>query len=325
MRGGAALPALTDIRGRRILVTGANGFLGSHLCRRLGLEGAEVHGVSRSVSARAEGIRWWREDLGDVVATRTLLRAVKPEIVFHLASHGVGAPGLEVVLPTVHSDFLTTINVLTTATELGVARLVLAASLEEPSPGTAESIPASPYAAAKWASTGYAQMFHMLYGTPIVIVRPFMTYGPGQRPYKIVPHVVLTLLRGNAPRLSSGRRPVDWVYVDDVIDGCLRAAQAPDVGGQIIDLGSGSLVPIRDVVTCIARLLESRVEPAFGALSDRPHERVRAADITVARRLLGWTAATTLENGLDQTIAWYRQHLDEFEISEPPLPERAAS
>jgi hypothetical protein len=109
-------------------------------------------------------------------------------------------------------------NVLVAATEGGVRRLLLAGSLEEPDPHESWPVPASPYAAAKLGAGAVARMCHALYGTPVVWLRLFMVYGPAQPDVrKLIPHVTLSLLRGEAPRLSNGKRLVDWIYVDDVV------------------------------------------------------------------------------------------------------------
>ena len=296
--------------GQKVLVTGATGFLGSHLCRRLSTSAAEVHAIARNPRPGGDaGPRWWQGDLTDAATVERFLTAIKPDVIFHLASHGVGAPDLDHVLPTLQGDLVTTVNVLAVATRLGFGRLVLAASLEEPCPVPGDVSPASPYAAAKWASNVYSRMFYHLYQAPIVAVRPFMTYGPGQRAHKLIPYVALALLQGKAPKLSSGTRPVDWIYVDDVIDGLLTAAQAPGVEGCTIDLGSGVLVPIRDVVAQLVRLVGVRVQPLFGALNDRPSEQVRVADTVDAYIRLGWKPVTSLTDGLARTVEWYRQQL----------------
>ena len=93
----------------------------------------------------------------------------------------------------------------------------------------APQTPHSPYAAAKWAASGYGRMFHELYGAPVVILRPFMTYGPGQAPSKLIPAVTLSLLRGERPKLSSGKARADWVYIGDVIEGFIAAAPHPEL------------------------------------------------------------------------------------------------
>src|SRR5262249_30694788 len=144
-----------------------------------------------------------------------------------------------------------------------------------------------------WAGGAYARMFQRLYGTPVVMTRPYMVYGPEQRAHKLLPYVILTLLRGEAPRLASGRRGVDWIYVDDVLEGMSAAMLAPNAEGSTFDLGTGELVTIREVVELVVELMGSRVQPLFGALADRPVEQVRAADVATTREKLGWKASTT--------------------------------
>src|SRR5262245_45538890 len=217
-----------QLSGQRILVTGASGFLGSHLCRRLGETGAEVNAVSRVFrTSQDSSLRWWQGDMAEIATASGLLRAVRPEVIFHLSGLSTASPDRELVWPTLQSLLISTVNLLTVSAEIGCRRLVLLGSLTEPTPGPGEVVPGSPYAAAKWASSAYGRMFHRLYKTPVVIVRPFMTYGPGQDTGKLIPYVILSLLKEEAPKLSSGQWQADWIYVDDVIDGLLAAAQSP--------------------------------------------------------------------------------------------------
>jgi len=140
--------------------------------------------------------------------------------------------------------------------------------------------------------------------------RIFMTYGPNQKDLqKLVPFVVRQLLRGESPRLSSGRRRADWIYIDDVVEGLLRAAVTPGIEGCAFDLGSGSLVAVRGIVDQIVEIMGTSVEPAFGALPDRPFEQERPADTTFLSNKLGYQPRTSLKCGLETTVAWYRRHL----------------
>lgn len=305
-----------SLRGQKVLVTGASGFLGTHVCRRLTDLGAMVSGVSRSESRNSCCNQWFRADMADIDSVQRVFKAAQPEVVFHLSGHGVGAPDLENVLPTFRNDLLTSVNVLTVATRQGVRRLITPASLEEPQPGAADPLPSSPYAAAKWASGSYARMFHRLYGTPIVIIRPMMVYGPGQKQHKLIPYVTCSLLQGLAPKLSSGNRSADWVYVDDVMDGMEAAAVRPGVEGCSIDLGSGSLVSIRDIVLQLAEIAGNNVMPMFGTLPDRPMEKVRVAHLAYANEKLGWRPTTSLQAGLQQTVEWYRRELASSPVAE---------
>lgn len=159
-------------------------------------------------------------------------------------------------------------------------------------------------------STMYARMFHQLFQTPVVMPRIFMTYGPNQKDaHKLVPYVVRQLLRGEAPRLSSGRRLADWIYVDDVVEGLLRAAVIPGIEGCTFDLGSGSLVSVRKLVEQIVEIVGRRVEPAFHAVPDRLFEQERAADTSFLLGRLGYQPRTCLKQGLMATVTWYRQQL----------------
>jgi UDP-glucose 4-epimerase len=299
-----------DIANQKVLVTGASGFLGSHLCDCLCKKGVEVHAVSRiSRSSDAKSLRWWQHDLENIESVRDLFRNVKPEVIFHLSGYTTGSTSLDLVLPTFHSLLVSTINLLTVAAETGCHRIILMASLEEPQPAYTEVTPASPYAAAKWASSAYGRMLHKLYQVPVVLARPFMTYGPGQNIHKIIPSAILSLLQGQTPKLASGKRAVDWIYVKDVIEGLLTMVSIPDLEGCTIDLGSGTLVSIREVVNQLVNIANPSIQPSFGALPDRPVEQVRVADTALAYTKLGWQPTTSLKNGLEQTVDWYRERL----------------
>lgn len=292
---------------RRVLVTGGGGFLGTPLCRRLAAAGAEVHATSRSVRIGGSALRWWQVDLEDASAVRKLCAETKPDLVYHLAGVVNAAPDLGLVLPTFRSLLVSTVNLLMTATEQGWSRLVLIGSLEEPVGSQGDHCPTSPYGAAKSSATAYARMFHHLFGTPVVSARTFMTYGPGQPEWKVIPYTILQLLAGRAPELSSGRRQLDWVYVDDVVDGLLRAGANPGIDGLTVDLGSGTAVSLREIVDRVVRLLGVSVQPKFGAKPDRPlRGEVEIADTARAYATLGWRATTSLDEGLASAIRWYR-------------------
>jgi len=293
----------SPLSGQRVLVTGASGFIGSRLCERLAAVGADVHGVSRS---QRKGIwRWWSADVTDDAAVRAVVRTVQPDVVFHLAGLVSGERDGALVLPMVQSHTVGTINVLLACADSRCRRIVRVGSFEEPDE-TDAAAPVSPYAAAKSAAAIYSRLFHRAYAAPVVALRLFMVYGPGQLDdTKLVPYVIGSLLRGRAPLVSSGVRPVDWVFVDDVVDAFIAAAAAEHVEGETLDVGSGTLVPIRAIVEEIARQIGAAVAPQFGARPDRPNERLRVADLARTQALIGWRPKTDLTDGLAATIAWY--------------------
>jgi nucleoside-diphosphate-sugar epimerase len=291
----------------KVLITGASGFLGTHLFQRLCPISGEVHATSRTQRPNLKGgPLWWQINLEDLGAVRSLFANVKPDIIFHMSGLASAIQTVEFVLPTFHSLLTSTVNLLTVATEAGCQRVVLAGSLNEPQSEDPEMIPSSPYAAAKWAGSAYGRMFHALYGTPLVIVRTFMTYGPGQDSRKLIPSVVLSLLQGESPKLSSGKWKADWIYIDDVIDGFLAAAQMPQIEGATLDLGSGTLVTVRELVEMVAKLVGCSTQPLFGVLPDRVFEPARKAEVLKTFEKLGWNPKVLLESGLQQTVEWYR-------------------
>jgi nucleoside-diphosphate-sugar epimerase len=288
------------------LVTGAAGFIGTHLVAHLERVGAETRAVSRSASSARRGtVTFERADLSDPRVASELIGRVRPEIVFHLAGLALGARNRDLILRTFESNLRSTVNLLIAASESGDARVVLPGSLEEPEPP--DAVASSPYAMSKWAASSYGRMFHALYGLDVTIARVFITYGPTHKDlHKLIPYVILSLLRGEAPKLARGRRPVDWIHVQDVVEGLIALALAEGTAGQTVDIGSGVLVPIRNLVEMIAEEFPKGPAPVFDASPERPFEQVRAADLGRTLAAIGWEPRIALAQGLKETIEWFR-------------------
>ena len=291
----------------KALVTGGAGFIGSRVCDLLRTAGWNVHSVSRRAQGARSAHRHWQLDLTDAAATRELVKEVRPDYVFHLASHVWGAPDLKHVLPTFHNNLHTTVNLLHALAGTACRKFIITGSLVEPEARSGQSVPGAPYAASKWAASDYVRMFHLLYHLPGAIARVFMVYGPAQQdPTKLIPYVIEQVLKGEAPEITSGKRLIDWVYVDDIALGLARIAVVPGTAGETVDLGSGSLISTAELVERVCALMGAKARPVFGALPDRPMEPVTAARSAETRRLLGWSPATSLDDGLQRTIAWHR-------------------
>ncbi|CAA9281936.1 MAG: UDP-glucose 4-epimerase [uncultured Actinomycetospora sp.] len=302
---------METLAARRVLVTGARGFIGSHLLAHLLDLGAEVHAVARPgrhplvpVQSGRPRVTWHAADLADAESADRAIRESDPDVVFHLASRVAGLRRPDVASPMLEDNTRAAVNVMTTAHRLGGRRVILAGSVEEPRGAT--EAPCSPYAAAKLAATSYARLFHQQWGLPVTVLRPAMVYGPSQPDQtKLVPFVIGRMLDGQAPELSSGTRPIDWVYVDDVCRAFLAAATHPAAPGLVADVGSGTSTTIADTVDMIAALVGYEGPIGFGELPDRADDRAHVADLEAASRVLGWRPHTSLAQGLAQTVQWH--------------------
>jgi len=296
-------------RGKRCLVTGAAGFIGTALCRQLTNSGAEVWGLGRQSTAAAATDYWLTCDVTNQAQVSESMQECQPEVVFHLASIVSGVRKMESVLPMLHANLSGFVNVAIHAADVKCDRIVGMGSLQEPDQAL-PATPTSPYAAAKFAASCYARMFAEVFNVPIVIARPLMVYGPGQLDRtKLVPHVISQLLSGGSASLSSGTHRFDWVYVDDVCEALLAIASSKELIGQTIDIGTGKLTAVVDVARGLARRLHAADSLMIGTLTDRTGEPTRSADTATTKALTGWESRVELEDGLDLTIEWYKENL----------------
>ena len=318
------------LAGRNVLVTGADGFIGSHLVERLVAEGANVRAfclynsrgsagwldeVSTATHARLE-IR-----LGDIRDGRLVESALDGvSHVFHLAALIAIPYSYEAAASFVETNIGGTLHVLEAARRFGVERVVHTSTSEVY--GTPEALPIrethplraqSPYAASKTAADQLALAFHASYDLPVVVLRPFNTFGPRQSDRAVLPTMLRQLLAGHREihlgRLEPRR---DLTYVADTVDGFVRAATVADVDGEVIHLGTGRSESIGDLFALATRLLgitDARpIEDKARMRPDQSEVMRLESDPAKAKRMLGWTAATSLEDGLRHTIDWLRDH-----------------
>lgn len=294
------------LEGKRALVTGASGFVGSHLIAELLARGAEVVAVSRVAHPLARrGVTWIQADLERPGTAESIVDRARPDLVFHLASAVTGRRDLDVVAPTLQVNLVAGVRLLVAASRAGVERVVLAGSMEEPDVVAGE-VPASPFAAAKAAQSLYAGFFHAVHGLPVVVARIFMVYGPGQRDHsKLVPYAILEGLAGHPARLASCDRPIDWIFVEDVARGLAALAAAPGLDGESFDLGSGETVTVGEIAARVATALGAPA-PLAGCLPPRPLETIRRANADRTWGRTGFLPSVGLDQGLARTIDWYR-------------------
>lgn len=285
---------------KKVLITGAAGFIGNRLVKRLREGGAEVYGTSRIDRGNDLSITWYQGSFDDLNTAQRVLEEIQPDIIYHLAGMATASNSVTNVLPTYHSLVTSTVNLLTVAAALNCQRIILVGSTNEP----LHQYPNSPYAAAKCASTMYGHLFQKLYSLPLVIARTSVAYGPGQPSDKLIPYVMSHLLKAQRPKLSTGAWKTDWIYIDDVIDGLFCCATVPDIEGETIDIGTGQYTSVREVVDKLVDIMSPPVTPLFGVLPDRHAEHTPVADTAKTWEKLHWKAKTSIEEGLRKTVAF---------------------
>lgn len=316
------------LEGARVLVTGAAGFIGSHLTERLVSAGATVRvflrydsqnrlGHLAELSAHAlSSLEIMRGDLKDPEAVHAAVAGC--EIVFHLGA--LIAIPFSYQNPTdyVQTNVTGTLHVLNACRAHGVRRVIQTSTSEVY--GTAQNIPItithprhgqSPYAASKIAADALAESFACSYDLPVVIMRPFNTYGPRQSPRAVIPTIVAQALTGEIIHLGSTRPTRDFLYVEDTVRGFLAAATATDLSpGTEVQIGTGVETSIQEVVESVGQIIAKRLRVVTDESRVRPEasevERL-VCDPADARALLNWSSQVSLKDGLRQVIEWMRR------------------
>lgn len=324
-----------SLRGKKVLVTGAGGFIGSHLVERLLTDGAEVRAFIRYTTRpdlgnleqlpaqQRRAIEVMRGDLRDPEAVRKAVTGV--DTVLHLGAL-IAIPYSYVNPREVFDVNITgTLNVLAAARDAGVRRIVHTSTSEVF--GTARYTPIdeahpmqgqSPYSASKIGADRLAESFFRSFDVPVVTLRPFNTFGPRQSARAIIPTIISQVLTQPELKLGSLTPTRDFTYVTDTADGFVRAATA-DVVGEELNLGTGTAVSIGELVELVFKIVGKRLP----VVTDE--QRVRPAKSEVLTLLaangkskarMGWEPRVTLEQGLAHTISWVKENLNAFRPSE---------
>lgn len=331
--GGRVGTPVPDYSGVTVLVTGAGGFIGSHLTSALLGAGASVRALVRYTSSGTAG---YLDELpgaeraqieivyGDITDYDCVRGAVKDAaVVFHLAA--LIAIPYSYVHPRsyVETNVTGTLNVLTAAREEETRRVLHTSTSEVY--GTAQYVPIdeahptvgqSPYSATKIAADKLAESFFCSFGLPVVTVRPFNTYGPRQSPRAVIPTIAVQALAGEEVALGSLEPTRDLTFVTDTVAGFMALGQADEAVGEVVNLGRGEEIAVGElarrifeIAGCSPRVVqeEGRVRPPASEV-----ERL-LSDPSKARRLIGWEPAVELDEGLAQVVGYIREHRDRYD------------
>ena len=317
-----------DLRRRSVLVTGAGGFIGSHLAERLVALGARTRALIRYNSSNSWG---WLDSspakdsieviLGDVRDRDTIHDAMRGvDTIFHLAALIAIPYSYRAPLSYVQTNVAGTLNVLHEAVTADVSVVVHTSTSEVY--GTAQYVPIdethplqgqSPYSASKIAADKMAEAFHLSYGLPVTTVRPFNCYGPRQSARAIIPTIISQALKEPALSLGNLEPTRDLNFVADTVEAFVMAADCQDAIGGVMNVGTGQEISVKELAETILRLLGKDLPIESQKQRERPEKSEvyrLCADNRKARQVLGWEPQHTLEEGLLKTIGWIERNLD---------------
>ena len=320
------------IEGKRTLVTGAGGFIGSHLVEALVRMGAKVSVFVRYNSrgdlgllARLSGEIEQEVEVfaGDLKDPEALRRPVKGcELVFHLGSL-IAIPYSYInPMDFVQTNIVGTANLLNACLGNDLEKIVHTSTSEVY--GTATYFPMdekhplqaqSPYSATKIAADKLTESYYRAFGLPVAIARPFNAYGPRQSARAIIPTIILQALNGDKLMLGSLHPTRDFTYVEDTVSGLIEVAKSPSSIGEVINVGCGREISVGELVQAILSIMGKKAEVRKEGQRVRPKksevERLMC-DNSKAKKLLGWEPRMSLNEGLKRTIDWFKSHVGEY-------------
>ncbi|MGH9237829.1 MAG: SDR family oxidoreductase [Vicinamibacterales bacterium] len=304
------------------LVTGGAGFIGSHLAEELARRGERVRVADSFITGKREnlkhipGVELIEGDLADLAVAERAVAGV--EYVLHQAAIPSVPRSVQDPITSNRANIDASLNVLVAARDAGVRRLVYAGSSSAygdtptlPKVETMGTAPRSPYALQKLVAEQYCQMFTRLYGLETVTIRYFNVFGPRQDPSSpysgVISLFIRALVEGRQPTIyGDGEQTRDFTYVANVVDGVLRACTASDASGEVINVATGGRISLNQLFDVLKGLTGSDASPLY-AEPRAGDVRDSQADIGKARRLLGYQPLVALDQGLAQTVAWYRK------------------
>ena len=312
---------MENLKKKKILVTGGAGFIASHLCHRLVEEGVQQLFVLTKYSCVIDNIRL--TDIWDKITpieadlrnpdSLKKIKSIKPEIIYHFAAYNHVGDSYANVSEAIDINSKGTVNLLDAYEDY--ERFIYISSSEiygyqktVPFHEGLPPFPISPYAVGKYSGELYTRLKWHVYKRPIVVLRPFNTFGPFQSPRAIISEIIIKCSTEEDVVTTEGVQTRDFNYVDNLVDGFILAAIKEGILGEIINLGSGRETSIKQLVEKIHQLTKSKSRLYIGKMQYRPAEIWRmVADIEKAKRLLGWEPKVSFDEGLSKTIEWYQQ------------------
>ncbi|MES9683486.1 NAD(P)-dependent oxidoreductase [Gottfriedia acidiceleris] len=309
---------------QKVLITGANGFIGSHVVQKMVNEKADVSIIVRESSDlwRIEELKKHIDihliDLRDSVSIDNCVKQIKPEYIFHVGAYGVDSRQKD-YLTAVNTNIIGTMNMLNSLKDVGCKKFINVGTCMEY--GDKKEIikessylkPDSIYGSTKASSSIISHQIASENNIDIVTLRPFGVFGEKEGSHKFFPYIILSNLDGKEVNLTPCEQYRDYCYIENIIEGFILAAQNETIKNEIFNIGSGTIYKLKHYVDMIYKEMSPNKEPNYGALTYRENEVWRQQpDTTKIKNVLKWEPKISLHDGIKRTIDWYTRNKEKF-------------
>ncbi len=306
---------LDKLKDHNVLITGGSGFIGINLINKLKLSGANIFIIDKNLKNKDNSIKYIRCDIRDKKTLLKIIKKIKPSYVYHLAAIVDTKRDLKRLKEIMDINFFGTINILECCNKVNsIEGIVVLGSSDEygknkaPFKDDAREDPYSPYALSKTLSSHLCRFYAKYTRYSIVVLRPFIVYGPEQKGLMFIPSMMSSYFEGKVFEMGSGKQKKDFIYIDDLIKAIIKASLKKGISGEIINIGFGKPIRLLKIVDIVKKLTKNKLKVKLNVMPMRKGEvMIHYANIEKAKKLLKWRPQKDIKKGLKLTFDWWKK------------------